>query len=104
MMKPSLPSDQQSRAERKNRVFLPSDFAEVIAHLPEDCSLIGGQAVAWWAEVYDLAPPGKPITSSDIDFWGYRDDLKRLATALGAKPIWPNQYEMTYAPEGPRLD
>jgi len=30
--------------------FTPWDFADIIAHLPDDCSLVGGQAVAWWAE------------------------------------------------------
>jgi hypothetical protein len=79
--------------------FTPLDFAEVIAHLPDHCPLVGGQAVAWWGSKYDVLLDSKgaktPITSSDIDFWGTRDDLVSLARALQLKPIFPHQYEMT---------
>jgi len=79
--------------------FTPADFSEVIQHLPEHCPLVGGQAVAWWASKYNVRidPKGQrvAITSSDIDFWGTRDDLISLARGLGRKPIFPHQYEMS---------
>jgi hypothetical protein len=30
--------------------FRPEDFAFVIEQLPDNCPIVGGQAVAWWAE------------------------------------------------------
>jgi hypothetical protein len=77
----------------KKRIFVPSDFGEVIQKVPDECPLVGGQAVAWWAQKY--CPSDKPITSSDIDFWGFKDDLDMLARALGQKTILPHQFEMT---------
>jgi hypothetical protein len=65
----------------------------VIQNVPHECPLVGGQAVAWWAQAY--CPSDKPITSCDIDFWGFRDDLDGLARALGRKPVLPHHYEMT---------
>ncbi len=58
----------------KRRVFVPSDFDSVIQHIPEGCALVGGQAVAWWQQQYCASDT--PITSGDIDFWGYREDLE----------------------------
>ncbi len=81
-------------AERpKRRIFVPSDFGGIIRHVPEECPLVGGQAVAWWQQQY--CPSDAPITSCDIDFWGYREDLEALAKALGQKPVYPHKYEMT---------
>jgi len=77
----------------KRRVFVPSDFGRIVQHIPEGCPLVGGQAVAWWQQQY--CPSDNPITSCDIDFWGYREDLEVLAKALGQKPVYPHKYEMT---------
>jgi hypothetical protein len=77
----------------KNRIYGPADFGEVIQKVPDDCPLVGGQAVAWWAQQY--FPSDKPVTSCDIDFWGFKENLMELARALGQKPILPHQYEMT---------
>ena len=69
--------------------FTPSDFREILHQLPEGCSLVGGQAVAWWAERHDIKPlvEGKrlPVSSQDVDFWGSREDLKRLSARSGRK-------------------
>jgi hypothetical protein len=79
--------------------FTPSDFREILLHLPEGCPLVGGQAVAWWAERYEIKPvvEGKkiPVTSQDIDFWGSREDLKRLAAKMKRRSIFPHEHEMT---------
>lgn len=77
----------------KKRVFVPSDFGGIIQQIPENCPLVGGQAVAWWQQQY--CPSDNPITSCDIDFWGYKEDLDRMAKALGKKPVYPHKYEMT---------
>jgi hypothetical protein len=81
------------RVRPKKRIFVPSDFGGIIRHIPEGCPLVGGQAVAWWQQQY--CPSDTPITSCDIDFWGYRDDLDALAKALGQEPLYPHKYEMT---------
>jgi hypothetical protein len=77
----------------KNRIFVPSDFGEVLQSIPEECPLVGGQAVAWWAQAF--CPSDQAITSCDIDFWGFKDDLTNLGKALGRKVILPHKYEMT---------
>jgi hypothetical protein len=90
----SASTPERCQPERSwKRIFVPSDFGEVIQKVPDQCPLVGGQAVAWWAQAY--CPSDKPITSCDIDFWGFREDLNTLARALGQKPILPHHYEMT---------
>jgi hypothetical protein len=73
----------------------PHDFLSVIGLVPEGCPMIGGQAVAYWANRYGTTPANDPITSKDIDFWGSRDDVETLAKRLKRPPIFPNAYEMT---------
>src|SRR6266704_2226107 len=86
----------EGRRGRKEERFAPSDFWEVFAKLPEECSLIGGQAVALWAERYGLrGDKGDAITSADIDFWGERRDLIAVAKALQRRAVFPHEYEMT---------
>ena len=79
--------------------FTPRDFAAIIAHLPEGCPLVGGQAVAWWAERYGIkvrvGDQESAVTSRDIDFWGGRSDLVQMATRLHRRPVFPHEYEMT---------
>src|ERR1039457_4466387 len=79
-MKSARTTEKSQPSAAGKRIFVPSDFAAVIQHVPEECPLVGGQAVAWWAQEY--SPSDKPVTSCDIDFWGFRDDLTTLARAL----------------------
>jgi hypothetical protein len=80
----------------KTGEFLPIDFAFVIDKLPDGCPVVGGQAVSWWAQRFGITTEdGLPVTSSDIDFWGDRNDLMLLASRLNLKPIFPHDYEMT---------
>lgn len=88
-LKPALP------ALEKGLKFTPNDFRLVLANIPEDCPLVGGQAVAWWANRYNIRPGGREVTSRDIDFWGSREDLTLLASRLKRPAIFPNAYEMT---------
>ena len=61
--------------------------------------LIGGQAVNYWAETYLSQEPALaawlPFTSKDIDFQGGRDDVLKLARALGVRAQLPHRKEMT---------
>ena len=63
----------------KDAKLKPSDFLTILRAVPADCVLIGGQAVAWWAERYGIKAVVKgkdqEVTSRDIDFWGTREDL-----------------------------
>src|SRR5688572_25158838 len=47
--------------------------------------LIGGQAVNYWAERYESIEPElqslRPFTSLDIDFHGFRDDVKHISSS-----------------------
>jgi hypothetical protein len=86
----------EDRSKHTAARFTPGEFAEVVSGLAEGCPLIGGQAVALWAQRYGLlSDDGQAVTSADIDFWGSREDLKALAAALHRKPIFPADYEMT---------
>jgi hypothetical protein len=55
--------------------------------------LIGGQAVNYWAEKFLNAEPELiewlPFTSSDIDYYGNRDDVSRVAAGLGLPAYFP---------------
>jgi len=61
--------------------------------------IIGGQAVNYWAETYLEKEPGLsqwlPFASKDIDFQGDRDDVLRIAKALGVRAQLPGSREMT---------
>ena len=61
--------------------------------------ITGGQAVGYWAETYLEKEPGLaqwlPFTSKDIDFQGGRDDVLRIAKALGVRAQLPGSREMT---------
>jgi hypothetical protein len=74
------------------------DCAQTLACAGEAIPLIGGQAVAWWALRYQKQLPAEfatPVASRDIDFWADREQLDHYAKLFGAKPQYPNQYEMT---------
>jgi len=61
---PTMKSDRNSDAVTSR--FRPRDFADVLAQLPPGCPLVGGQAVAWWAERYGITRGHEPITRSVI--------------------------------------
>jgi hypothetical protein len=77
----------------------PVDFSDVLLAVPGDCVLIGGQAVAWWAERYSIKAMvrgrEREVTSRDIDFWGTHEDLFHIASRMKRTPILPNRHEMT---------
>jgi len=83
----------------KDAKLKPLDFSEVLLAVPEDCVLIGGQAVAWWAERYaikaEVGGKEREVTSRDIDFWGSSEALFSIASRLKRTPVIPNRYEMT---------
>jgi hypothetical protein len=76
------------------------DFEEILAAAGDTLPVIGGQAVAWWADRY-LADSVEAVTGSkyagsvDIDFWADRDEMEGLARKLHVQPRYPHKYEMT---------
>jgi len=75
-----------------------SDFSRVLSRSGTSLTLIGGQAVGWWAQRYAaVLPPDIPsaVTSRDIDFWADRGEAEDLAKRLSAKPEFPGPYDMT---------
>jgi len=79
--------------------FVVADFQDVLRRVSADCPLVGGQAVAWWAARYGIKPleagQERIVASRDIDFWGSREDLLRLARQLHRRAVLPHAYEMT---------
>src|SRR4051812_16701218 len=72
------------------------ELAAVFSKSGTELILIGGQAVALWADEYstelDLT---EPLLSKDIDFWGDRDHLTILANRLNTKADYPHHRVMT---------
>jgi hypothetical protein len=80
----------------KNRIFVPSDFGEVIQNIPEECPLVGGQAVAWWAHAF--CPSDKPLTSCDTGDLP-EEDRRRLQNFLERR--WPQVEDQSFPkPDG----
>lgn len=83
----------------KSARFKPRDFADVVKVVPDSCVLIGGQAVAWWAERFrvkiQVGGQEQDVTSRDIDFWGSHTDLVAIAAALKAPAAFPDSRQMT---------
>lgn len=76
----------------------PRDFDTLLGKIPATCVLIGGQAVAWWAERYSIRTTSGQlvdVNSKDIDFWGKRADLIRIAELLDRRPALPGKHELT---------
>jgi hypothetical protein len=72
------------------------ELAAVFANSGTDLVLIGGQAVALWADEYsDNLKLDAPVLSKDIDFWGDRARLTKLARKLGTKADYPHHRVMT---------
>jgi hypothetical protein len=72
------------------------ELAAVFSKAGTDLILIGGQAVALWADEYEEELKlAEPIFSKDIDFWGDRARLTKLARALNTKADYPHPKVMT---------
>jgi hypothetical protein len=69
--------------------YMPPDMVQrVLASAGEDVVLVGGQALAFWADRYGVsAPPRMPAISRDVDFFtrssSNTDPVKRFANAIG---------------------
>ena len=68
----------------------PEEVREILAHCGPNALLVGGQALALWAAVYDVTPP--PVLaaaiSSDADFIGNVQLARKLGHALKLWDFW----------------
>ncbi len=70
---------------------------ETALHVAGDDVLIGGQAVAFWLAWFGLPLPAGPraYISRDADFLGLRESVSRFAHALGARPEFPGDRQLS---------
>jgi hypothetical protein len=75
--------------ERQHEVALTPKEVEAILGQAGDTLLVGGQALAFWANYYSVEPVGELSTkiTSDADFLGTAADARRLGDATGWK-VW----------------
>jgi hypothetical protein len=75
--------------ERQHEVALTPKEVGTILRQSGGTLLVGGQALAFWANYYDVQPIGELSVqiTSDADFLGTAADAKRLAAAMGWK-VW----------------
>ena len=68
----------------------PEEVQEILAHCGPNALLVGGQALALWAAVYDVTPPAVLSTaiSSDADFIGSVQLARKLEHALKVWEFW----------------
>lgn len=81
--------------------YLPADvLRRLLAATGPDLVLVGGQALAYWMERYEVAPPsGHPAISHDLDVLarsaGDANEVIRLAKVLGGTPVFPSSRDLT---------
>lgn len=75
--------------ERQHEVALTPKEVEAILGQAGQTLLVGGQALAFWANYYNVEPVGELSTkiTSDADFLGTAGDAKRLGEVTGWK-VW----------------
>jgi hypothetical protein len=75
--------------ERRHEVALTPEEVDAILGQAGNTLLVGGQALAFWANYYQVEPVGQLSTkiTSDADFIGTAVDARRLGKATGWK-VW----------------
>jgi hypothetical protein len=68
----------------------PDEVGEILAHCGPHALLVGGQALALWAALYEVTPPKvlAAAISSDADFIGNAVLARRLGDALKGWDLW----------------
>ena len=66
----------------------------ILALAGEEMVLVGGQALALWAAIHDVLPPVSAITK-DVDFIGSQSDVRRIASGIAGKAIFPHERSLT---------
>jgi hypothetical protein len=72
----------------------------LLAQIPQDIVLVGGQALAFWVEHYQIdssprSSEDEVYVSLDADFLGHRQHVKMMADIVAGKTQYPPQRAMT---------
>jgi hypothetical protein len=75
----------------------PDEVQEILAHCGPHALLVGGQALALWATVYEVTPPKvlAAAISSDADFIGNAELARKLGRALKHWDLWKPSFDDT---------
>lgn len=70
---------------------VPEDELERLLASAGTAVLVGGQALAFWMNHYGVEHADAPqaVVTKDVDFLGKRDDVERLAAAVGGSVEFP---------------
>jgi hypothetical protein len=73
----------------------PDEVQEILAHCGQHALLVGGQALALWASVYEVTPPRvlAAAISSDADFIGSAELARKLGHALKDWNFWKPTFD-----------
>jgi hypothetical protein len=73
----------------------PNEVQEILAHCGPQALLVGGQALALWAAVYEVTPPEvlAAAISSDADFIGNAELARKLGRALKHWDFWRPEFD-----------
>jgi hypothetical protein len=87
---------------KKTEATTPADtIQKLLGAAGEEVVLVGGQALAFWADRYGLSHPDPklPAISDDVDFLsrsaGDKEVVNRLAAAINAQVVFPNKRALT---------
>jgi hypothetical protein len=74
-----------------SQVVIPQNEFARLLHSAGKAILVGGQALAFWIARYDVAWDDAPeaIVTKDADFLGRKDDVERMAAAVGGSIEYP---------------
>lgn len=78
--------------------FTRDRLEKLLSTIDEKTVLVGGQALAFWADYLSvpiLDPALGSGVSSDADFLGDRDAVKRMADGIHGKAIYPSKKALT---------
>ncbi len=73
---------------------------QLLSNIPPELILVGGQALAFWLEHYQIDPTPKSsedvaYVSMDVDFLGQRAHVKQLAEIISGKTNYPSKDAIT---------
>ena len=73
---------------------------KLFAGVPSDAILVGGQALAYWIENFDIDPiqgcsEGEEYVSRDADFLGTREHVKIFSEIVSGIADYPSEKAMT---------
>jgi hypothetical protein len=88
------------RADARTEAVTPPELVDkLLRSAGEDAVLVGGQALGFWLQRYELAlPEGVGAISADTDFLvkaNNRGAVERFARVIGGKPWYPNERALT---------